>query len=167
MKNLILHPTDISQWYALVTEAEMASHLNLNENTESYLVFLLQRCAQMPQLADSVVALDFLNAMQGPLKLQVEQLKAVGDKSLLVCGLFPGLAARRHVTLEYYSNMGQAAYLTVSEMQEHASAELYLQLSQHFSHLQTILQAMRGTLFQFARGDQGALWFGLDETHTH
>ena len=50
MKNLILHPTDISQWYALVTEAEVATHQNLTEDTESYLVFLLQRFAQTPPL---------------------------------------------------------------------------------------------------------------------
>ena len=48
MKSLILHPTDIAQWYALVNEAQVASQLNLTENTESYLVFLLQRFSQTP-----------------------------------------------------------------------------------------------------------------------
>lgn len=167
MKNLILHPTDISQWYALVTEAEAASHLNLNENTESYLVFLLQRFVQTPELIESVVALDCLTAFQGPTQLQMEQLKIVGDKSLLVCGLFPGLADRRHVSLDYYSQIGQAAYLTVSELQAHTSAELYLQLSQHFPRLQKILQAMRGSFFQFAQAEQGAWWCAGDEMHTH
>ncbi len=167
MKNLILHPTDTSQWYALVTEAEAALRLNLNENTESYLVFLLQRFMQTPELIESVVALDCLTALQSPTQLQIEQLKTIGDKSLLVCGLFPGLATRRHVTVDYYSKMGQAAYLTVSELQERASAELYLQLSQHFPNLQKILQAMRGSFFQFAQAGQGALWCAGDEAQTH
>ena len=167
MKNLILHPTDISQWYALVTEAEAAARLNLNENTESYLVFLLQRFAQMPDLIESVVALDCLAALQHPRQLDIEQLKVVGDKSLLVCGLFPGLAIRRHVTLEYYSQMGQSAYLTVSEYAEQASAELYSQLSYYFPNLQKILQAMRGSFFQFAQAEQSAWWCDEDETQTH
>lgn len=167
MKNLILHPTDISQWYALVTEAEMAAHQNLNENTESYLVFLLQRFAQTPQLFESTVAMDFLTAVQGSTQLQIEQLKAVGDKSLLLCGLFPGLAARRHVSIDYYSQMGQAAYLTVSELQERATAELYLQLSQYFPNLQKILQAMRGSFYQFAPAEPNSAWFDLDETQSH
>ena len=167
MKNLILHPTDISQWYALVTEAEMASHLNLNENTESYLVFLLQRFVQTPQLFESAVGMDFLTALHGPASLQIEQLKAVGDKSLLVCGLFPGLANRRQVSVKYYSQMGQAAYLTVSELQERASSELYLQLSQHFLNLQKILQAMRGSFYQFATAGENAAWCDWDDASSH
>lgn len=167
MKNLILHPTDISQWYALVTEAEVASHLNLNENTESYLVFLLQRFAQSPHFLETTVAMDFLHALQGPTQLQIEQLKAVGDKSLLVCGLFPGLAEQRHVSVDYYSQMGQTAYYTVSELQERATAELYLQLSQHFPNLQKILQAMRGNFFQFAQAGDHSLWCDWDDTQTH
>lgn len=167
MKNLILHPTDISQWYALVTEAEVASQLNLNENTESYLVYLLQRFVQEPELLESTIALDALAALQGPTQLLIEKLKIVGDKSLLVCGLFPGLARRRHVSVEYYSQMGQAAYLTISECQERASAELYLQLSQYFPQLQIILQAMRGHFFQFSQPEQGALWCQLDDIKAH
>lgn len=167
MKNLILHPTDISQWYALVTEAELASHLNLNENTESYLVFLLQRFAQSPQFLESPVAMDFLYALQGPAQLQVEQLKAVGDKSLLVSGLFPGLAERHHVSLNYYCQMGQTAYYTVSELEDNASAELYLQLSQYFPNLQKILQAMRGNFVQFAQADGQSVWYDWNEDQTH
>lgn len=167
MKHLILHPTDISQWYALVSEAEMASHLNLNENTESYLVFLLHRFAQSPQLFESTVGMDFLTALRGPASLKVEQLKAVGDKSLLVCGLFPGLASRRRVSVDYYSQMGQAAYLTVSELHERASAELYLQLSQHFSNLQKILQAIRGDFYQFSAARENAAWCDWGDASSH
>ncbi|MDP3561970.1 MAG: hypothetical protein Q8R83_07320 [Legionellaceae bacterium] len=149
MKSLILHPTDISQWYALVNEAQASTQLTLNENTESYLVFLLQRFSQRPQLLESVVAVDFLEAMHIVGKPQIERLRAVGDKSLLLCGLFPGVATRHHVTLDYYTGMGQAAYLTVSELQEKSTSELYLQLSEHFIVMQKILQAMRGDFCQF------------------
>ena len=167
MKNLILHPTDISQWYALVTEAELAAQQNLNQNTESYLVFLLQRFAQTPELFDSAMAMDFLHAVNAPTQLQIEQFKAVGDKSLLVCGLFPGLAERRHVPITYFSQMGQTAYLSASELQERSTAELYLQLSQYFPNLQKILQAMRGNFYQFAQAEPNSLWFCSDETRAH
>lgn len=39
MKKLILHPTELSQWHALVNEAQATTDLILNESTESYLVF--------------------------------------------------------------------------------------------------------------------------------
>jgi hypothetical protein len=157
MKQLILHPTDISQWHALVNEAQAATRLILNENTESYLVFLLMRFAQGPKLVESVVALDFLESMRKPRQLQLELLRDVGDKSLLFCGLFPGLAERRHVSLSYFSDMGQAAYLTVGELQDSQTSDLYFQLSAQFVTLQQILQAMRGEYLQFNHTDSGIL----------
>lgn len=149
MKKLILHPTDISQWYALVSEAEAATQLVLSENAESYLVFLLQRFAQNPQLAESVIATEFLESMATFGKKQIEKLKTVGDKSLLLCGLFPGVAERRNVNLDYYVGMGKAAYLTVSELQNNPESELFLDLSNHFPNLQHVLQAIRGEYQQF------------------
>lgn len=157
MKQLILHPTDISQWHALVNEAQAATRLILNENTESYLVFLLMRFSQGPKLIESVVALDFLESMSKPRQLQKELLRDVGDKSLLFCGLFPGIAERRHVSLSYFSDMGQAAYLTVGEMQDNQTADLYFQLSEQFITLQQVLQAMRGEYLQFSKEDHGIL----------
>ncbi|KTD07522.1 hypothetical protein [Legionella jamestowniensis] len=147
MKQLILHPTEISQWHALVNEAQALTHLVLNENTESYLVFLLMRFSQGPRLIESVVALDFLESMNNP-RRQVELLKDVGDKSLLFCGLFPGIAKKRHVSLEYFADIGQAAYLTVGELQENQTADLYFQLSEQFLSLQQILRAMRGEFLE-------------------
>lgn len=143
MKPLILHPTEMSQWYTLVNEAQATTHITLNESTESYLVFLLMRYAQGPKLIDSIVALDFLECMNKAQHYKVAQLREVGDKSLLFCGLFPGMAIKRRVSLNYFSDMGQAAYLTVSEL-EQPQAQLYGELSAQFKVLQHILQALRG-----------------------
>ena len=151
MKELILHPTDICQWHALVNEAQAATQLILNETTESYLVFLLMRFTQGPKLIESVVALDFLEGMHRPRPLQMQFLRDVGDKSLLFCGLFPGIAKKRHVSLNYFFELGQAAYLTVGELEEKQSADLYFQLSDQFANLQQILQAMRGEHLQLDR----------------
>ncbi|MCX7117783.1 MAG: hypothetical protein NTW94_07805 [Legionellales bacterium] len=144
MKKLILHPTDTCQWHALVNEAQAKTRLVLDENTESYLVFLLMRFSQTTHLMESVIALDFLESMQLQGKRQVELLRDVGDKSLLFCGLFPGMAQKRNVRLDYFSEMGQAAYLTVSELEARELAQLYYQLSTQFTTMQHILQAMGG-----------------------
>ena len=156
MGKLILHPTDISQWYTLVNEAQTASHLVLNEDTESYLVFLLMRFSQVSSLIESVIALDFLESMHMSGKQQVDHLREVGDKSLLFCGLFPGMAARRHVSLDYFSEMGQAAYLSVSELQHSDSAHLYGELSAKFITMQHILQAMRSDFSWLV--NEGSSW---------
>jgi hypothetical protein len=143
MNTLILHPTDMSQWHALVYEAQASTQLMLTENTESYLVFLLMRFSQTTQLLESVVAMDFLDSMSQSGRRRTEQLQDVGDKSLLLCGLFPGIANKRSVGLDYFSDMGQSAYLIMSELHENQLAELYYQLSDQFRVLQQVLRAMR------------------------
>jgi hypothetical protein len=148
MKHLVLLPTEISQWHALVNEAQVSTRLLLNENTESYLVFLLMRFAQGPKLIESVIALDFLESMHARRCHQVDLLRDVGDKSLLFCGLFPGMAEKRRVSLNYFADMGQAAYLTVGELHESQSGELFFQLSENFLILQRILRAMRRDVLQ-------------------
>lgn len=150
MKRLILHPTDTSQWHALVNEAQASTRLVLNENTESYLVFLLMRFSQTTQLVESVVAVDFLHSMHATGRKQVELLKDVGDKSLLLCGLFPGIATKHHVSIDYFTDMGQAAYLTAGELQTQGLADLYVQLSNQFIAMQKILQAMRNDYIHIA-----------------
>lgn len=144
MNTLILHPTETSQWYAMVNEAEATTGLVLSENTESYLVFLLMRFSQGPRLMESVIALDFMQSMSVSGQRQITLLKDVGDKSLLLCGLFPGIAERRRVSLSYYSDMGQSAYLSAADLQDREWSRLYVQLSEQFPNMQSILRAMRG-----------------------
>ncbi len=149
MTKLLLHPTDMSQWHALVNEAQASTHLILNESTESYLVFLLMRFSQTTKLVESIIAVDFLDAMHLSGKQHIELLRDVGDKSLLLCGLFPGVAAKRHVQVDYFSGMGRSAYLTVSELYSRELSGLYAQLSEQFTTMQRILEAMRGEHIPF------------------
>lgn len=163
MGKIILHPTDTSQWHALVNEAQATTRLILNESTESYLVFLLMRFAQTTQLLESIIAMDFLHSMGASGKRQAALLQEVGDKSLLFCGLFPGMASKRHVRLDYFSDLGKAAYLTVSELQQSDSGRLFLELSKQFVALQQILQAMRGK--PFARIEEANVTIGQSKLH--
>lgn len=142
MQELILHPTDVCQWHALINESQVATQILLDQNTESYLVFLLMRYTQGSRLMESVVALDFLESLDKPRSLQVQSLRDVGDKSLLFCGLFPGIALRKRVSINYFVEMGQAAYWTLSDLEASQSdSDLYQSLGGQFKKLQKILQA--------------------------
>jgi hypothetical protein len=142
MKSLILHPTDMSQWHAIVGEAQAHTQIMLAEDTESYLVFLLMRFSKYQQLMESIIALDFLGSLEAVGQNQVERLQEVGDKSLMFCGLFPGIANKRRVNIEYFSDVGQTAYLTAAAHHEHPHALLFGRLSEQFLILQQVLQAL-------------------------
>jgi hypothetical protein len=147
VKPLILYPTDISQWHALVNEAQVSTELLLNESTESYLVFLLLRYSTASKLTESVLALDFLESMQKTRRHQVDTFRDIGDKSLLFCGLFPGMATKRRVSLEYFSNLGQSAYFNAGELYNNETSALFMELSAEFYRLQQVLQALRVETF--------------------
>jgi hypothetical protein len=140
MEKLILHPTETSQWHALLNDAQMDSHCFLDEPVESYLVFLLMRFNQSPHLANSVLALDFMQISHTSGKVKRELLQQVGDKSLLFSGLFPGLAQKKHVSVDYFIQMGKTAYYTVAEQD---TCELFNALGNNFKSMRLVLSAIQ------------------------
>lgn len=146
METLILHPTAIAQWHALIKDASLSSSIKLPEDLESYLVFLLMRFAENPNIAQSILALDFLHSLEKLGKERLENLRDVGDKCLLFAGLFPGRARKRRVRISYFVKLGQSAYASLSESNLHHQKELSLLFSElclHFVGLMDILQATR------------------------
>jgi len=143
MKPLVLQPTDVAQWHALVNEAQAACQCNLDEPLESYLVFLLMRFAERPDMAGRVMALEFLQAQQETGRLTM-QLRDVGDQCLLFSGLFPQLAERRLVKVSYFVDIGRAAYDQLASRLDRHSDRLYGRLAEAFVAIMDVLQAMRG-----------------------
>ncbi len=143
MRSLVLHPTDVAQWHALVNEAQAACECNLDESLESYLVFLLMRFSGRPEIVRRVMALEFLEA-QLRARRQVDQLRDVGDQCLLFSGFFPQLAEQRMVRISYFVGIGRSAYQQLSSLVDCQSERLYRRLAEAFVCVMDVLQAMRG-----------------------
>ncbi len=143
MKSLVLQPTDVAQWHALVSEAQAASRHNLDEAIESYLVFLLMRFAERPELARKIMALEFLQA-QEETPQNTSRLRDVGDQCLLFSGLFPKLAERRLVKVSYFVAIGRTAYDQLASLVDRQSDRLYGRLAETFVGVMDVLHAMRG-----------------------
>lgn len=139
----ILHDSNLTtQWLALIKEAESKILINLEEELEHYLVLLLIRFMTQPQMMHRSVALDFLACYTKfepypKAKLQ-KQLKEVGDRCLLLSGLFPDYAQRRGTQLSYFINLGRTAYDSLGEKDA-----LYTHLSLEFMSLMNILLNLR------------------------
>ena len=140
MKRLILNPTDVSQWHSLVLDACGHCHAILPEDIESYLVFMLMRHTQNAQLSSTIVALEYLESYQYIGSYRTDSLRTVGDKCLLLSGLFPDLAERRRVNIAYYVAIGKSAYYHLAH---EGSQTLFENLYLQFEPMQEVLQAMR------------------------
>jgi hypothetical protein len=143
MPELLVHTTATEEWLSLVHEAETAAAHPLDEEMQSYLVFLLMRFTENPELAASILAVEYLQSMHTTGRIGQDQLRNVGDKCLLYSGLFPQRAKRRRVKISYFVDLGRGAYQQLSERLEDGAAAMYHRLADAFVSLMDILQAMR------------------------
>lgn len=145
MARLHLAPTVLAQWYELVQEAENNCGKKLGDELESYLVRLLQYFMTKPDIANSVLAEEYLHGEKIKGKECFEKLREVGDKCLLFSGLFPENAAKRHVDVTYFIDMGQSAYHLIWLRQKNQTqlAELFHRLEKDFVDLKNTLQNIR------------------------
>jgi hypothetical protein len=143
MSSLVLQPTDLAQWHALVSEAQAACEHHLDETIESYLVFLLMRFVERPELAQKIIALEFLEAQRASGQ-QTDILRDVGDQCLLFSGLFPKIAERRMVQVSYFVHIGRTAYDQLGTLVDHKCERMFSRLADGFVRVMDVLQAMRG-----------------------
>ena len=102
MSELVILPTQMAEWYGLINIAEANCNTQLVTELETYLVFLLMRFATRPEIVNGSVATELLDSLQVKGELRNTRLQDVGDKCLLISGLFPGLTKRRHVADDYF-----------------------------------------------------------------
>lgn len=143
MDKIVTNSTSTTQWQTLVTEASQACHITLDENLESYLVFLLMRFTGKPQIAQKIMAIELLESINHPASQKSIALRDVGDQCLLYSGLFPGRARRRRVRVSYYVDIGKSAYLSLANLGRYTDMVLFGALAERFVCLMDVLHAMR------------------------
>ena len=132
-------------WQSLVHEAGERLHAPLDESRESYLVFVLLRYQRDDSLLARTLALEWFAAQANVGSARADALRDVGDRCLLIAGLFPGLAERRRVGVDYFIDLGRGAYLEVAQASRDAYAALFEQLARSYRELVRTLRAMRTT----------------------
>jgi len=143
MSLILTSNTSTESWQSLVQSALDSCDQSLDEELESYLVFMLMRNMGCTDLADNIIAKQYLQGMQSGGQVAIQQLQDVGDQCLLFSGLFPKQSDRRLVKVTYYIDLGRSAYSQMAQKMKRQSALLYERLAKYFVTLMDILQAMR------------------------
>jgi hypothetical protein len=132
------------QWYQLISEARKVGLIELEEDAESYLVFLLMRFMNNPEIARSILSTEYLEGLSSHLQLRQTLLQNVGDKCLVMAGLFPARARKKRVKISYFVRLGQSAYTVVSQISpKKGTSVLYNTLSHEFVPMMDVLQTTR------------------------
>lgn len=130
-------------WQALVHEAGERAGCTLDESREAYLVFMLLRHQADGRGLARTQALDWLHAHQLTGAVREDSLRDVGDRCLLIAGLYPSLAERRRVSVRYFIDLGRSAYLGIADAGRSAYAALFGQLAGSYGELVCTLRAVR------------------------
>lgn len=142
MSDILDMSGNVSQWHALINEAGELAGVRLDEELESYLVFTLMRYLREPAMAQRVLALDFLEALQQHTRRRDASLRDVADQCLLFSGLFPRRAERRRVRVSYYVDLGRSAYRNLADNLSEL-ARLFGRMAEEFVPAMDTLQAIR------------------------
>lgn len=114
----------------------------VSESTEFYLVGLLGEYARA-RLPDHALSLRLVES-QADAGERVRALKEVGDTTLYVAGFFADSLQRKLVGVDYYMDLGQAAYHELARRLSTSSvAEVYAELSGKFPRFVEVLMEVR------------------------
>ena len=130
-------------WQSAIREACSGGGPELDEAQESYLVFVLLRHQRDERLLARIQALEWLDAQQQAGSVRSDALRDVGDRCLLVAGLFPALATRRRVSVDYFVDLGRGAYQGVADAGRDAYADLFARLAATYRDLVAVLRGVR------------------------
>lgn len=133
----------IYEWNKLIKEAQQRCCNSLNEELEAYLSFALVEYLKDTSLLQGSIGAQFIQNISVSGASQKQQLKALGDKCLLITGLFPGQITRRLVSATYFSSIGQASYDCLANLETTKLEQLYGQLASDFYFLIEVLLALR------------------------
>lgn len=136
------HVSVESFFHEVVTEALDRQGVEVSESTEFYLVGLLGEYAHA-RIPDEPLSLKLAGPAADPSE-RVKNLKQVGDTSLYVTGFFAESLQRKVVGVDYYRDLGRAAYRELSQRLAASSlAEVYDELAARFPRFIDVLAEVR------------------------
>lgn len=124
-------------WQETVKFAQQRSQIYLDGGLETYTADLLMRYANRADLLKTVIATEFLSAFNAEKQMRALAMQSIGDKCLLIAGLFPKQAEKRHVKLSYFVNIGRTAYDDLAAM-----SNVFSSLSTHFVNIMDVIHTI-------------------------
>jgi len=135
--------TYVKHSYEVILEAEAKLCINLEHNTEAYMVHLFARYLDKPTLNSEPVCIRLMNGINLPKNQKRNVLTAVAEECLLINGL--ELAKHKWPTMSYYSEMGSMAFDQLAYV-ENPIDVFYISLAENFKLLSKVLNNCRAPL---------------------
>ena len=128
--------TYVKHSYEVILEAEASLCVNLEHNTEAYVVHLFARYLDNPNINREPVCIKIMESMHKPRLQRRETLTQLADECLLINGFEFG--KNRWPTNSYYKEMGKLAYDQVAYI-DNPPDNFYIELANNFTLISKVL----------------------------
>lgn len=128
--------TYVKHSYEVILEAEAKLCINLEHNTEAYMVHLFARYLDNPNINKEPVCIKILHGASLPKQQKKSMLQSAADECLLINGL--ELAKSKWPTNNYYKDMGTLAYDQIAYI-ERPPDDFYIKIAENFTLLSKVL----------------------------
>ncbi|QLY25433.1 hypothetical protein [Bdellovibrio sp. KM01] len=125
---------------------------------EAYLVNLLKQYLDAKALfeAEATLAEMYLHAQNAEQSVKLEKLRKLGDRALYISGFFGDSLQRKTVDVDYYANIGGAAYTHLAHCtREDGLAKVYKTFSARFIEFVDVLTYI--SQHSFIKSDESIL----------
>jgi hypothetical protein len=130
-------------FHEVLTSALDSQGVEASQSTEFYLVGLLGEYARA-RIPDEPLSLKLVGTRGAEAGERVRALKEVGDTTLYVTGFFADSLQRKLVGVDYYMDLGKAAYHELAQRLATSSVhEVYEELSNKFPRFVDVLAEVR------------------------
>lgn len=135
--------TYVRYGYEIILEAEARLCINLEPETEAYMVHLFARYLDKPALNTEPVCLRLMQGTNLPPNQKRQALTTVAEECLLINGL--ELAKQKWPTSTYYAELGSAAFEQIAYIKNPIDV-FYTGLAGNFKLLSRVLNQCRAPL---------------------
>jgi hypothetical protein len=142
--NVILPSNRLTEWYEMLQVSKQHTGIILDDHVESYVILTLDRYLQDQLITDLALAVEFMQAINLKKTQNRNMLRHIGDRCLILAGLFKLRSERLNVSDDYFCEIGQQAYLNLASFHKlHIDPELFWKMAKHFVAISTLLQSIR------------------------
>lgn len=132
-----LHTEETLAWRALITRSEAEVALVLHQDVEAYLSRTLLRYLGRPA---RIVGTERAATLEALFAHPPDDPRVIGDRSLLLVGLFPEHVARYRVSLSQFIEHGRSAFRTCARRD---NERVFVDVDREYIRIIDVLRAMR------------------------
>lgn len=138
---LAMYTQETSHWYALMNRAQAASDFYVQPDIENYLVYMLTCLSNDFDFVPYRTTLYGHEAMSTTKKQsRLQDVRLIGEQSLVVSGLFPDHARRTGIPLLYLMDKGRNAYRELANA--FPGNFIYAYVCRYFINIVDVLQQL-------------------------